>query len=514
VPTELSQYTATGSCSYPWMRPLALALSLLSPVGASRTAAQEHSDIQPEVFISAVSTPPGPSLEQLSIPHLNHSISQSPTSHPDYLRFSKALKEHEEIFGIGSSVLLVWPDQYLSYEPLAGGTRFDNSRLMEFLTARGREVLLDGSYMLLKYDEAISTVRATTNLVGPAAFPLSDRQPEAPALVAVVGYDSARPRTLALKSLAGISCPTAMLTRLISRDDLRAFVQLHESGHALQFISGRHEDSEHESHYARCIIEAEADVFAALWWLKTRGGDATVPNYFYHVRCSSYFEHAARGAERVSLQYATHLPLLSALDEGGRLFHNGALSAMQPEEIYALSRKIVRCTLPQERETLELTRIIHRALGEAWQLPFHTRIERLSQMMHHGEVDTALQLSLQSYLSSTAFLTDSIHLGAEHADLAHLPLNQQAEQVWLRELREDLNYAVAPTLVLERYSTELSGAALGVWRLSVSSPEPDKLTRFIVHDGAVDAFFVPTERRSKHLDAAKEELTERLRAMR
>jgi hypothetical protein len=496
------------------VRPLALALSLCSPIGAARSAAQEQSEIQPEVLISVVSTPPEPGLEQLSIPHLNHSISQSPTTHPDYLRFSKALKEHEEIFGIDSSVLLVWPDHFLSYEPLAGATLFDDSRLMEFLTARGREVLLDGSYMLLKYDEAISTVRATTNLVGPAAFPLSERQPEVPTLIAVVGYDSARPRTLALKSLAGMSCPTAMLSRFISRDDLRAFVQLHESGHALQFISGRHEDSEHESHYARCITEAEADVFATLWWLKTREGDTTVPNYFYHLRCSSYFEHAARGAERVSLQYATHIPLLSALDQGERLFRNGALSAMQPEGIYELSRQIVRRTLLQERETLELTRAVHRALGDAWQLPFHARIERLNQMMRQAEVDTALQPAVQSYLSSVTFLTDPVHLHAEYPDLTHLPLGQLAERVWLRELRGDLNYAVAPTLVLERYSTELSGAALGVWRLSASSPEPDKLTRFIVHDGAVDAFFVPTEHRSKHLDAAKEELTERLRAVR
>jgi hypothetical protein len=171
-------------------------------------------------------------------------------------------------------------------------------------------------------------VYATTSLVGPAAFQINDTQTNATALIAVVGFDSARPRTLALKSIAGIACPTVMLTRLISRDDLETYVRFHESAHALQFVRGMRKEAQHESHYERCRVEAEADVFASLWWLKTRHGDAVVPTFVSHLRRSSYFEHAVRGNERISIQYAIHQPLIAALELGEQMARDGTLSTM------------------------------------------------------------------------------------------------------------------------------------------------------------------------------------------
>ncbi len=514
MPPELSPHTLSSFQNPAWVRPLALVLSSLAPLGAARVTAQEDPNPHPRTVSAAVSEFPPHGLDALTVPYLARSSAQSPEGSTDFLRFAYAARAHEEIFGANSPVLLVWPDHYLSYEPLGAGSRFDTNRLRERLIEQGRAVLLDGTYMQVKYDEAISTVRATTNLIGPAAFPLSERQAETPSLVAVVGYDSARPRTLALKSLAGISCPTAMLTRLIPRDDLHAFVLLHESGHAFQFLSGHKNDFEHESNYERCIAEAEADVFAALWWLKTRQGDAAVPTYFSHLRCSSFFEHTVRGNERVSLQYATDVSLRIALDIGARLVAEGTLAEMRPEEIYVKSRQIVQHTLPAERHIVELSRALHEALSQAWQLPFHARIERLEQMVRDGDIAPALQPAVEGYLESAAFLTEPSHLRVEYPDLASLPLNQQAEQIWIQELMADLQYAVAPALVLERYSTELSAAALGVWRLTTTSSDPEGLSRYIMHDGAPNTFFVPTERRSYYLDLTKKILEEKIRGMR
>jgi hypothetical protein len=118
-----------------------------------------------------------------------------------------------------------------------------------------------------------------------------------------------------------------------------------------------------------------------------------------------------------------------------------------------------------------------------------------------------LDASIKSYLESADFLTNPAHVQAEYPDLAHLPLRDQAQALWIRELVEDLRYATAPMLVLERYTRQLSAAELEAWRLS---SDPDSLTDFIKRRGAPDAFFVPMEEQEKLLHAARHNVLRKL----
>lgn len=512
VQTQRPEHPSIASA---WTRQLALALSLLSPVGAStasRAFAQDDGGAFPSSTTSEMASNPLESLEKLTTPFLSRSSAETRMRGPDYQRYARAKAEHDELFGANSSVLLVWPDHYLSYEPFGETTRFDDHGLKEHIRTWSREQFGDRRDGVLNLDEAVATVRATTSLLGPAAFRISDQQSEGSPLIAVIGFDSARPRTLALKSLAGISCPTVMLTRLISREDLATFVRLHESGHAFQFLSGLNKDSDHESPYERCIIEAEADVFACLWWLKTHAGDAAVPTFFSHLRRSSYFEHSVAGNEKMSVQYATQLPFFTALKFGELFATDGTLAEMTPEEIYIKTRQIVRLSLPYEKDILDETRALRSALKDSWQLPFRARIAQLTQMTHSETVSPLVQSAVEMYLESADFLTNPIHLRTEHPELAHLPLNEQAKILWLRELSDDLRHATAPTLVFDRHITELSAAGLTLWRLSTPSSDPETLTRVIMHEGSSDAFFVPIETRSYYLDVAKKIAIEKMNA--
>jgi len=489
-----------------WARQLVLSLSLLSPLGAtaiSQALGQERDGALAREGTAVVSSDPLDDLHTISTPFLSRSSAEARMRGADYPRYERARAEHAQIFGAKSSVLLIWPDHYLSYEPLGETTRFDDHGLKEHMHAWCREQLRSNHTSVPNFEDAVATVRATTSILGPAAFRIIDEQVEGPPLIAVVGFDSARPRALALKSLAGISCPTVMLTRLISREDLATFVRLHESGHAFQFLAGTNTNAEHESLYESCIIEAEADVFACLWWIKTHSGDTTVPTFFSHLRRSSYFEHAAGGTEKVSIQYATHLPFSAAIKFGELLVADGTLAAMTPEEIYSKARQIVALALPHEQEITDTTRILRTALHDSWQLPFHNRISQLSQMAQNDTVSPRIRSSLQLYLESVDFLTNPIHLRVAHPELAHFSLREQAKILWLRELTDDLRNATAPTLVLDRYTTELSAAALILWRLSTANSDPEAITKFIMHEGSPNAFFVPTETRSYYLDLAK-----------
>jgi hypothetical protein len=445
----------------------------------------------------------------LSIPRVTTTSPKPPESAPDFARFISAVDEHNTIFGERSNVLLVWPDHFLSYEPTKGNT-FNSLALREHLEGMSKKTSAEDSHTNVRYDDAVSTVRATTSLVGPAAFSLSDYLPESPPLVVVVGFDSSRPRSLVLKSLAGINCPTVMLTRTISRDDLHSFVRLHESGHAFQHIEGRVKDSDVETSYERCIIEAEADVFATLWWLKTRHGDETVPRFFAHLRNSNYFEHAARACGDLTIQYATHLPLRVALELGAHLHKEGSLSSMSAREIHAHAQKIVKLSLPQEHQLRDTTRLLKATLKDLWQHAFQTRIALITKLLEAEDTPSELRPALTSYLESVSFLTDPKHLRDAFPELMHLTLAEQAEQIWVRELIDDLEYAVIPSIVVERYTNDLSAAALAVWRLSHTSSDSDELARVIQHNGSSDMFFVPTSKRAHYLEIAQQILLEKI----
>ncbi len=451
------------------------------------------------------------SLSTLTVPRITSPDPKLPEHFPDFARFLEAVGEHETIFGERSHVILVWPDHYLSYETTRGSI-FHSVALREHLESVSKETLPTGSYAGVQYEDAVSAVRASTSFVGPAAFSFSDNQPEFPPLVAVVGYDSSRPRSLVIKSLAGIACPTVMFTQMISRDDLHAFVRLHESGHAFQHTAGRVKESDVETSYERCIIEAEADVFATLWWLKTRNGDETVPRFFAHLRNSNYFEHAARSCEELTVQYATHLPLRAALEVGAGLAKKGALSSMSAEEVHRHAQKIVALALPPEHQLRQTTQLLKTTLQDLWKHPFHARSSLIAESLTGEEIPSELRPALTSYLESVSFLTDPSHLQTTFPELAHLTLAEQAEQIWIRELIDDLHYAVTPSMVVERYSHDLAAAALAVWRFSrtTADVEGEELKRVIVHDGSPDLFFVPTARRERYLEMAQQILRERM----
>jgi hypothetical protein len=191
---------------------------------------------------------------------------------------------------------------------------------------------------------------------------------------------------------------------------------------------------------------------------------------------------------------------------------DGTLVTMDSHAVYKLARQIVRFTLPQEQALLDTTSTIREALNEAWQLPFHTRIAKLTQISDSGTSSRFLDSSIRSYLESADYLTNPAHVRAEYPDLAQLPLNKQAEVLWTQELIADLQHATAPMLVLERYTRELAAAELETWRLSTSSGDEDTLSDFAKYRGAADAFFVPIEKRAEFLKIAKKLVIEKLSA--
>jgi hypothetical protein len=484
-------------------------LSFFSPVALPRAEGQEESSSSAPRVTTLVVPTRLESLSALAVPRISTSTPRIPEHAPDFARFTHALDEHEAIFGERSNVLLVWPDHYLSYEPSKGIT-FNSAALQEHLEALSSKNASRDSFTAVKYEDAISTVRSTTSFVGAAAFSISDYHPESPPLVAVVGYDSSRPRSLVLKSLAGITCPTVMLTQMISRDDLHSFVRLHESGHAFQHTEGRVKDGSVETSYERCIIEAEADVFATLWWLKTRHGDASVPTYFAHLRSSNYFEYTARACEEATIQYATYRPLRAALEVGAYLEKNGSLSAMSAAEIHMQARKIVALSLPPEHQLRDTTALLKATLHNLWQHPFHTRIGLVTELLTAEAPPVEIRESLQWYLESVNFLTDPKNLTSSFPELSHLPLAEQAEHIWVNELINDLEYAVTPSLVIERYSNDLSAAALAVWRLSSASSDGEDLKRIIQIDGSPEQFFVPTGKKDRYLEIAQQILLDKM----
>jgi len=499
--------TFTNRTAPYWVKHLVVALSFLSPVAAPRAEGQDISDTEMSRVTKLIEPTPLERLTTFTVPSIKSSTHKIPENSPDFRRFMRASAEHDLIFGEGSNVLLVWPDHYLSYEPHKG-SNFNSSALREHLEAVSRETAFSGTYANVKYDDAVSAVNATTSFVGPAAFSLSDHLPDSPPLVAVVGFDSSRPRSIALRSLAGINCPTVMLTRTIAREDLHSFVRLHESGHALQHTDGRVKDSGVETSYERCIIESEADVFATLWWLKTRNGDNTVPMYFAHLRNSNYFEHAARSCGEMTIQYATQRPLFAALEVGAHFAKQGTLSAMSAEEIYVHAQKIVMLSLPPEPELRDTTRSLKETMRDLWQNPFKTRLAMVTETLKAEDTPAELRSALTSYLESATFLTDTKHLENSFPELSHLTLTEKAEQIWVQELIDDLQFSVTPSIVVERYASDLAAAALATWRLTNTSPDGDQVRRVIQIDGAPDMLFVPTSTRERYLEIAKRVLGE------
>ena len=426
------------------------------------------------------------------------------------IRYETALREHEQIFGKGSAAILVWPDHYLSYERLGGKTSFEEQVLKDTLRSEGARVIIDGSTLVHPLEDAVSTVRATTALLGPASFPIVKGSPEFPPVIAVVGFDSARPRSLAQKSLAGITCPTFMFTQLLSREDLHTFVRFHESGHVFQHFSGRVLPDDIETPYERCRIEAEADVFAALWWIKTHSGDRSVPSFFSHLRTSNFIECAASGNERLTLQYATILPLQSAIERGAALWESGELDEMSSDEVYYLARSIVAHVLPTERQLTATIRELHDALTPYWKEPFHRRTASIRESLAKKDTPKSVEAVVEMYLDSVDFFTDPSHVVRSHPHLADLPAADQAREIWLQELLDDLAFSDAPALVIDRYELDLSSSALALWRLSVTSSRGEEIKEYIKYSGAPNEYFVPSEIKSRMLSDVKKSAIEAL----
>jgi hypothetical protein len=480
-------------------------------LGVRRAEGQELERIP--TLVSASSTISSKDLPSrtLTLDLLSSSAPSDGASHRiEKMRHETAIRDHEFIFGKDSPVLLIWPDHYLSYEHLGGMTSFSGEALRDTLQAEGRRLILDGTTSPHAFEDSVSTVRATTSLLGPAAFPITERSPEFPPLIAVVGFDSARPRSLALKSLAGITCPTFMFTHLLSREDLHTFVRFHESGHVFQHLSGRILPNDVETAYERCRVEAEADVFASLWWQKTHGGDLHVPNFFSHLRHSNFIECAVSGNKNLTLQYSTVIPLQASIARGELLWKSGQLSQMSSEEVYCMARSIVSNSLPTEHQLTATIRELHEVLAPHWKEPFHRRIAGIRAFLSETKPPAPLEEAIQKYLQSIDFLTEPAHISKSHPHLSRLTLTQQAQELWLEELIDDLKFSHAPALVIDRYELELSSTALALWRLSVTSSKGDAIKDYIKHSGSPDEFFVPSETKSRLLSDVKEVVIQRL----
>ncbi len=508
---EISQHNPPViSAVESWARGLALSLSLLLPASAltQRAKAQETGAPGTTLVSTKASTAERVtnSLDVRLAPVTPVMLREAKLS--DNARHELARSEHRLIFGDDSGTLLVWPDHYLSYERLGNKTLFESNALWNLFLAENRRLIPDGSSHRQSIDDAVSTVRATTTLLGPAAFPIAEGSPESQPIIAVVGYDSARPRSLALKSLAGISCPSVMLTQQISRDDLHAFVRFHESGHVFQHRNGRVKPNDVETPYERCRIEAEADVFATLWWLKTRSGDQELPCFFSKLRISNFLECSVAGDSQLAMQYATVAPLLAGIERGAHLARVGTLEDSSAYDLYIMSRAIVDGSLPQHAQLEETIRLLNRELGNIWGYPLRERAEMIRQALAQEEIAQQVVPLVELYLESITSLASPQPLLESRADLNGYSMTQKAEIIWLEELLEDVRYSTAPLLVIERYENDLSAAALALWRLSVTAKDPESLKNKIKHSGSPDELFVPLETRANRLGEVKQVLIE------
>jgi hypothetical protein len=183
---------------------------------------------------------------------------------------------------------------------------------------------------------------------------------------------------------------------------------------------------------------------------------------------------------------------------------------MSAEEIHMQARKIVALALPPEHQLRETTSVLKATLRNLWQHPFHTRITLVTELLTADATPTEIREALQLYLESVNFLTDPKNLTSSFPELSHLPLAEQAEHIWVNELINDLEYAVTPSLVIERYSNDLSAAALAVWRLSSASSDGEDLKRIIQIDGSPEQFFVPTGKKERYLEIAQQILLDKM----
>jgi hypothetical protein len=212
----------------------------------------------------------------------------------------------------------------------------------------------------------------------------------------------------------------------------------------------------------------------------------------------------------MTIQYATQRPLFAALEVGAHFAKQGTLAAMSAEEIHAHAQKIVMLSLPTEHELRDTTGLLKTTLRDLWQHSFRTRISLVTEVLKAEDTSSELRDALTSYLESVTFLTDPTHLESTFPELSHLTLAEQAEQLWVRELIDDLTYSTTPSLVIERYRSDLAAAALTTWRLANTSPDGEAIKRVVQIDGAQDMFFVPTSTRERYLEIAQQVLLEKI----